>query len=128
MMIRQQDQTIDSIAGTLSTLAEQAGLMGREIVEHNECVPTFCMLDDLCSDFYRMLDDIDRTVDKTDSKLNDAMRKMKKFIRQTEGTSLPSCPPSPSPLTPTSTDTKSGYCIIILIIVLMALLLAVILI
>ncbi|KAJ3480489.1 hypothetical protein NLI96_g8313 [Meripilus lineatus] len=36
MMIQQQDQTIDTIAGTLSTLAEQAGLMGREINEHNE--------------------------------------------------------------------------------------------
>lgn len=38
MMIREQDRTIDSIAGTLSTLAQQAGLMGQEIVEHNECV------------------------------------------------------------------------------------------
>ena len=36
MMMRQQDQTIDSIAGTLSTIHEQAGLMGREILEHNE--------------------------------------------------------------------------------------------
>lgn len=36
MMIRQQDQTIDTIAGTLSTLQEQAGLMGQEINEHNE--------------------------------------------------------------------------------------------
>lgn len=40
MMIREQDRAIDSIAGTLSTLAQQAGLMGREIVEHNEFVPT----------------------------------------------------------------------------------------
>ena len=39
MMIREQDQAIDSIAGTLSTLAQQAGLMGREIGEHNEFVP-----------------------------------------------------------------------------------------
>jgi len=38
MMIREQDRTIDSIAGTLSTLAQQAGLMGREIGEHNEFV------------------------------------------------------------------------------------------
>ena len=94
MMIRQQDQTIDSIAGTLSTLAEQAGLMGREIVEHNEYVSTFRRLEDVDLDFRRMLDDIDRNVDKTDSKLNDAMRRMKKFIRQTEGTSLRN--PSPS--------------------------------
>lgn len=39
MMIREQDRAIDSIAGTLSTLAQQAGLMGQEIVEHTECVP-----------------------------------------------------------------------------------------
>ena len=38
MMLQQQDQTIDSIAGTLSTIAQQAGLMGSEIGEHNECV------------------------------------------------------------------------------------------
>jgi hypothetical protein len=37
MMIQQQDQTISSIAGTLSTIAQQAGLMGSEISEHNEC-------------------------------------------------------------------------------------------
>ena len=35
-MIRQQDETIDTIAGTLTTLAQQAGLMGQEINEHNE--------------------------------------------------------------------------------------------
>jgi len=91
MMIRQQDETIDTIAGTLSTIAEQAGLMGREIGEHNE-----------------MLEDLERGVDRTDTKLDTAMQRMRKFIRQTE-------------------ETKSGWCIIILIIILMALLLAVIL-
>ena len=40
MMIKEQDRAIDSIAGTLSTLAQQAGLMGREIGEHNEFVLT----------------------------------------------------------------------------------------
>lgn len=34
-----------------------------------------------------MLDDLERNVDRTDSKLSDAMRRMKKFIRQTEGKS-----------------------------------------
>jgi syntaxin 6 len=38
MMIQEQDRTIDTISGTLSTLAQQAGLMGQEIVEHNEFV------------------------------------------------------------------------------------------
>jgi hypothetical protein len=41
MMIQQQDQTINSIAGTLSTIAQQAGLMGSEIGEHNECAASF---------------------------------------------------------------------------------------
>ncbi|KAI0947963.1 hypothetical protein AcW1_009591 [Taiwanofungus camphoratus] len=91
MMIRQQDQTIDTIAGTLNTIAEQAGMMGQEIGEHNE-----------------MLDDLERGVDSSGTKLDDAMRRMRKFIRQTE-------------------ETKSGWCIVILIIILMALLLAVIL-
>jgi hypothetical protein len=36
LMIREQDRAMDSIVGTLSTLAQQAGLMGQEIVEHNE--------------------------------------------------------------------------------------------
>lgn len=37
-MIREQDQTLSLIGGTLTTLAQQAGLMGTEIGEHNECV------------------------------------------------------------------------------------------
>ncbi|KAM5531544.1 hypothetical protein V8D89_014809 [Ganoderma adspersum] len=69
LMIRQQDETIDTIAGTLNTIHEQAGLMGREIVEHNE-----------------MLDDLERGVDRSDAKLSTAMSKMRKFIRQTEET------------------------------------------
>jgi hypothetical protein len=32
-----------------------------------------------------MLGDLDRNVDRTDSKLSDAMRRMRKFIRETEG-------------------------------------------
>ncbi|KAI9459789.1 t-SNARE [Boletus coccyginus] len=90
LMVQEQDRTMDSISGTLTTLAQQAGLMGQEIGEHNE-----------------MLDDLERNVDRSDSKLDSAMRKMKKFIRDTE-------------------DTKSGWCITILIIVLVILLLAVI--
>ncbi|KAH0835831.1 hypothetical protein J3R83DRAFT_9699 [Lanmaoa asiatica] len=91
LMIAEQDRTMDSISGTLTTLAQQAGLMGQEIGQHNE-----------------MLDDIEQDVDHTDSKLDSAMRKMKKFIQDTE-------------------DTKSGWCITILVIVLAILLVAVIL-
>ncbi|KAJ7927545.1 hypothetical protein B0H13DRAFT_2229264 [Mycena leptocephala] len=89
-MIQEQDRTMESIAGTLSTLAQQAGLMGQEIGEHNE-----------------MLDDLERGVDQTDTKLSDAMRRMRKFLRQSE-------------------EKGSGWCIIILIIVLTILLLLII--
>lgn len=33
----------------------------------------------------RMLEDLDRNVDRTDSKLSDAVRRMRKFVRETEG-------------------------------------------
>jgi len=35
----------------------------------------------------RMLDDLEANVDQTDSKLSNAMRRMKKFVRDTEGRS-----------------------------------------
>jgi len=69
VMMRQQDSTLSTIAGTLSTLVEQAGLMGREIGEHNE-----------------MLSDLETNVDRTQHKLGSAMKKMRQFIRDTEET------------------------------------------
>ncbi|KAF9225935.1 hypothetical protein BS17DRAFT_572032 [Gyrodon lividus] len=91
LMIQEQERTMDSISGTLTTLAQQAGLMGQEIGQHNE-----------------MLGDLEQNVDRTDTKLNTAMRKMRKFIRETE-------------------ETQSGWCISILVVVLLILLVAVIL-
>ncbi|RDB30032.1 Syntaxin-10 [Hypsizygus marmoreus] len=91
LIMVEQDRTIDSLVGTLSTIAQQAGLMGQEIVEHNE-----------------LLEDLEQGVDRTDSKLGDAMHKMRKFLRDSE-------------------ERGSGWCLVILIIVLMILLLAVIL-
>ena len=41
MMMREQDQAIDSIAGTLNTIQQQASLMGQEINVHNEYVLEF---------------------------------------------------------------------------------------
>lgn len=101
---------MDSISGTLNTLAQQASLMGQEIGEHNEYV----LMDFLLSIlrlivlFFRMLTDLEQNVDQSDQKLNDAMRRMRKFLRDSE-------------------EKGSGWCIIILMIVLMALLLTVIL-
>ena len=36
MIMQEQDKTLDAISGTLSTLQQQAGLMGTEITEHVE--------------------------------------------------------------------------------------------
>lgn len=91
MMMREQDQAIDSIAGTLNTIQQQASLMGQEILVHNE-----------------MLDDLENNVDRTDGKVSDGMRRLRKFLRDSE-------------------EKGSGWCIVILMVVLMALLLAVIL-
>jgi len=131
MMIQEQDRTIDTISGTLSTLAQQAGLMGQEIGEHNECVcvPLWLCALAILSGWLeiatRMLGDLEAGVERTDSKLSDAMRRMRKFIRQTEGTFILSCRTC---ITDKSwTETKSGWCIIILVVILMILLLAVIL-
>ena len=71
MIMQQQDEALDSITGTLNTLAQQAGLIGQEVVEHNE-----------------MLGDLEQGVDRSDAKLSNAMQRMKKFIRDTEGASL----------------------------------------
>jgi hypothetical protein len=38
MIMRQQDDAMDSISGTLHTISQQASLMGNEIEEHIECV------------------------------------------------------------------------------------------
>lgn len=38
MMMRQQDDAMDSISGTLHTISQQASLMGSEIEEHIEYV------------------------------------------------------------------------------------------
>jgi len=71
MMIHRQDQTLSSISGTLDTLTQQAGLIGQETEEQNE-----------------LLDDLGQSIDRTDTKLSGAMKKMRKFIRETEGQSL----------------------------------------
>ncbi len=55
-----------------------------------------------------MLTDLERNVDVSDNKLNDGMRRMRKFLRDSE-------------------ERGSNWCILILVVVLMALLLAVIL-
>ena len=72
-----------------------------------------------------MLDDLGRGVDQTDSKLSSAVRRMRNFVRETEGQGL--LPPVSRSGVEHQTESKSGWCIAILIAVLLILLLAVIL-
>ncbi|KAF6744107.1 t-SNARE [Ephemerocybe angulata] len=67
VIMREQDQAIDSIAGTLNTIQQQASLMGQEILVHNE-----------------MLDDLENNVDRTDGKVSDGMRRLREFLRDSE--------------------------------------------
>lgn len=75
-----------------------------------------------------MLDDLERGVDRSDSKLQDAMKKMRKFVRDTEGSTLRY---THSLLSPTDilncAEKKSGWCIGILVVILLILLMLVIL-
>jgi hypothetical protein len=73
---------MDSIVGTLSTLTQQAGLMGREIVEHNEQIFRVIYINTVTDDcIFKTSDGLERGVGLTDSKLSDAMQKMRKFLR-----------------------------------------------
>ncbi|KAF9010149.1 hypothetical protein BDQ17DRAFT_1421410 [Cyathus striatus] len=106
MMIRDQDRTMDSIAGTLNTLSQQRISWDRK----SESITSkpLITLYNFISLYFRILTDLERGVDQTDNKLGSAMQKMRKFLRDSE-------------------ERGSGWCIIILIIVLCTLLLAVIL-
>ena len=73
-----------------------------------------------------MLGDLEANVDQTDSKLSNAMRRMKRFVRDTEGKSGVVLAGSYNVLI-FGIETKSGWCITILVVVLVVLLLAVIL-
>jgi len=69
MIMQEQDKALDAISGTLSTLQQQAGLMGSEITEHVE-----------------MLGDLEQNVDKSQTKLDSSMKKLQKFLRDIEET------------------------------------------
>jgi hypothetical protein len=73
-----------------------------------------------------MLGDLEANVDQTDSKLSNAMRRMKRFVRDTEGKSGVVLAGGYNVLM-FGIETKSGWCITILVVVLIVLLLAVIL-
>lgn len=66
--MHRQDNTISLISGTLSTLAQQAGLIGQEVDEQTE-----------------ILEDLGNRVDHSEGRLKRADRKIKAFIRENEG-------------------------------------------
>ncbi|TRM62167.1 t-SNARE [Schizophyllum amplum] len=67
MIMRDQDRTMDTISGTLTTLAQQAGLMGQEIGNTSRCWATSS-----------------RESDRAENKLDSAMNRMKHFMRKSE--------------------------------------------
>ncbi|CCA74265.1 related to RSN1-Overexpression rescues sro7/sop1 in NaCl [Serendipita indica DSM 11827] len=67
MLMQEQDRTLETISGTLNTLHLQAGLMGQEISEHNE-----------------LLGDLENQVDRTESKLARAQKRMDYFLQKAE--------------------------------------------
>ncbi|KAJ9105253.1 hypothetical protein QFC21_001619 [Naganishia friedmannii] len=101
LMMQAQDTTVHRISNTLTTLAQQAGLIGQELMEQNE-----------------MLDDLSTRVDSTDNRLQRANKRMTEFIRKNEDNMG----------FDHEKETASSWCIVILIIVLILLLLFVILI
>ncbi|CAH7684737.1 hypothetical protein BY996DRAFT_6434463 [Phakopsora pachyrhizi] len=91
MMINKQDQTLSTISGVVGVLREQANLMGREIGDQNI-----------------MLEDLDEGIDRTESRLSKANRKLNKFVDDNK-------------------NSKSSWLIIILIVLLVCLLIAIVL-
>ena len=84
----------------------------------------------MCRVLPRLLDDLGRGVDHTESRLGGAMKKMQKFIRQTEGElHFPvRCIYANYPnVVLELTERGSGWCISILIVILIILLVAVVL-
>ncbi|GAA5881430.1 hypothetical protein JCM16303_005646 [Sporobolomyces ruberrimus] len=64
LLVEQQDRTLTDIAGTVGLLREQARVIGTEVFEQNS-----------------MLDDLDRQVDSTTSRLARAQRRMDSFMK-----------------------------------------------
>ncbi|KDE05260.1 hypothetical protein MVLG_04395 [Microbotryum lychnidis-dioicae p1A1 Lamole] len=64
LLIEQQDQTLTSISGTVEQLRSQAWTMGQEVYDQNA-----------------MLDELDRQVDATGTRLEKAQRKMDRFVK-----------------------------------------------
>ncbi|KAG0942678.1 hypothetical protein G6F30_005629 [Rhizopus arrhizus] len=89
-VIQEQDQHLDAMGGTLINLKEIAGTMNREIDDH-----------------VIILDDLGERVDRSEGRLNTAMRRVTDILRKEE-------------------ESKSGYCICCLIIILIILLVLVI--
>ncbi|KAH8919484.1 hypothetical protein BT69DRAFT_1246388 [Atractiella rhizophila] len=91
LLMQSQDNTLTSIGSTVGILREQAQVMGREIHEQVELV-----------------DDLSRSVDRTEGRMGRASKLMNKFIEDNR-------------------NDKSSWCVLILIIVLCILLIAIIL-
>ena len=65
-----QDKMLDTIGNTVSTLKAQAGLMGREVLEQ-----------------VGMLEDLESGVERSQTRLDRASKKMNEFVQKNKSTS-----------------------------------------
>lgn len=89
--MNEQDTQLDYVFGTVQNLREQASIMGRELEEQSE-----------------LIKEVDARVERTQQKLKQGFRNMKRVIKQNE-------------------DVISSYCIIVLVVTLVILLILILL-
>ena len=80
--MQQQDTTLDSIAGVVGTLKQQAAVMGHEVMEQVSYVSIILNIFWLSKSPHSMLGSLNEHVDRTDTRLNKAQKKMNDFIRE----------------------------------------------
>lgn len=71
LLIEDQDRLLDGISGTVSTLRQQAGIMGTEILSQ-----------------VGLLTDLESGVDRSQSRLDRANRRLEEFVRKNKSTSI----------------------------------------
>ena len=72
LLLESQDRLLDGISTTVSTLKNQAGVMGREILDQ-----------------VGLLDDVEGQVNRSQGKLERANQRMKEFVRKNKSKSIP---------------------------------------
>jgi syntaxin 6 len=87
MIIEQQDRTLDSISGVIGTLREQAGVIGHEVLDQVRCALPLCSHTGCVDAMYSMLTHLENDVDRSESRLAQANKRMQHFIHENSSAS-----------------------------------------